>query len=138
MRRTPVLIPGLVGLLAIVSCSGEPTGPAPGESFTLAPGERVSLAPLDMEVRFLEVSGDSRCPLRAECVWAGDGAVLLELSPRDGDATLHTLHTTEGPDALTLGRYELTLLGLDPYPELPDVIPAEDYRVELVLDERLE
>ena len=137
MRHGKVCIVVLAGLLA-AGCSDEPVGPVPGETFTLAPGDQVTLSPLGTHVRFIEVSEDSRCPLRVQCVWAGDGAVVLEVAPRDGDATEHTVHTTEGPDAVIVGSYELTLLSLSPYPEEPGDIEPADYRAELVLYERLE
>lgn len=137
MRYAARVLLVLVSVL-LVGCSDEPVGPEPGETFTLSPGERATLAPLGTHVRFLRVSGDSRCPLQAECVWAGDGAVVLEVAPKDGDAMEYTVHTTEGPNAVVLGRYELTLLALNPYPEVPGDIAPEDYRVELVLYERLE
>ena len=137
MRHGTASVVLLAGIL-LAGCSDESTGPEPGDTFTLSPGERVTLQPNGTHVRFLRVSEDSRCPLRAQCVWAGDGAVVLEVAPRDGDATEHVVHTTEGPTSVVLGRYELTLLALTPYPEEPGDIRPDDYRVELVLYERLE
>ncbi len=125
-----------VGLL--LGCSSDPTGPEPGESFTLKPGERVTLPLVDTYVRFQQVAGDSRCPVRAQCVWAGDGAAVFEIAPMEGDAMEHTLHTNEGPKAVVLGRYELELVELSPYPEVPGSIAPDDYRATLVLLERLE
>lgn len=125
-----------LGLL--LGCSSDPTGPEPGDSFTLKPGERVTLPDAETRVRFQGVSEDSRCPLRAQCVWAGDGAAVFEIAPLDGDAMEHTLHTNEGPTGVVLGRYELELLELDPYPEVPGGIAPDDYRATLVLQERLE
>jgi hypothetical protein len=131
-----VAILGTVGLLA--ACANDPTGPEVDESFTLAPGECTTLEPTGTHVRFLRVAGDSRCPLQVQCVWAGDAAVVLEIAPRDGDAMEHTLHTNEEPKAVVLGRYELTLLELSPYPVVPGDIDPDDYRATLVLYERLE
>jgi hypothetical protein len=132
------ILVSLVSLGLIAACADEPTGPEAGEPFTLAPGKRVTLEPLGTHVRFLRVAEDSRCPLRAQCVWAGDGAVVFEIAPRDGDAMEHTLHTNEGPKAVVLDSHELTLLQLNPHPEVPGDIVPEDYRATLVLYERLE
>jgi hypothetical protein len=122
------------------ACDDQPTGPRPGESFVLAPGQRVTLDTVHTTVRFLTVAEDSRCPSRAQCVWAGDGAVVLEISPSAADAAEDTLHTNpeSGPRAVVLGSYELTLLGLNPYPETPGEIAPADYRATLALYERLE
>ncbi len=129
---------GIAG--ALVACDGEPAGPKPGESFTLAVGETATLEAVRTAVRFLVVSEDSRCPSQAQCVWAGDGAVVLEIAPAGGDAAEHTLHTNpeSGPGAMVLAGYELTLLGLDPYPETPGDIASDKYRATLALYERLE
>jgi hypothetical protein len=125
---------------ALAACDDDPAGPSPGESFTLAVGETATLEAVRTSVRFLVVSEDSRCPSRAQCVWAGDGAVVLEIAPLDGDAAEHMLHTNpeSGPSAMVLAGYELTLLGLDPYPETPGDIASDKYRATLALYERLE
>ena len=140
--RSRHFLPIVAGLALglVTACEEDPTGPAAGESFTLAPGERATLRPIGTRVRFLRVAEDFRCPLQAECVWAGDGAVLLEIAPPTGDTAEETLHTNEsaGPRSVVLDRYELMLLALDPYPQVPGGIDAEDYRVVLVLQERVE
>ena len=138
MRRGAILLAILVSLGLLFGCADDPTGPEAGEPFMLVPGERVTLEPMGTDVRFLRVAGDSRCPLRAQCVWAGDAAVVFEIAPRDGDAVEHTLHTNEGPKAVVLGSYELTLLKLNPYPDVPGDITPEDYRAMLVLYEQPE
>lgn len=119
-------------------CSGDPTGPEVGEVFALAPGEAVTLELDGIGVRFMRVSEDSRCPLRAQCVWAGDAAVVIELAPQAGDAAEHTLHTSMGQKSIVLGQHELSLLELSPYPDEPRSISPEDYRATLVVQERLE
>ncbi len=132
-------IPALyICLGLLLGCSSDPTGPEPGDSFILKPGERVTLPAIGTHVRFQRVSEDSRCPLQAECVWAGDGAAVFEIAPLVGDAIEHTLHTNEGPKGVVLGRYELELLELDPYPEVPGGIAPDAYRATLILLERLE
>ena len=133
-----VTLVSLVSLGLVAACDGDPTGPEAGEPFTLAAGERVTLEPLGTHVRFLRVAEDSRCPLGAQCVWAGDGVVVFEIAMREGDSVEHTLHTNEGPKAIVLDLFELTLLKLNPYPEETGDIAPEDYRATLVLYERLE
>lgn len=131
---------GIVFLFSPGGCDDQPAGPKAGESFVLAPGQRVTLDAVASSVRFLAVSDDSRCPSQVQCVWAGDGAIVLEIAPADGDAAEDTLHTNpeSGPRSAVLGRYELTLLELDPYPETPGEIAPADYRATLALYERLE
>jgi hypothetical protein len=130
-----------LGVVAtLVGCADEPAGPKPGESFTLSVGQRVTLDTVHASLRFLAVSEDSRCPSQVQCVWAGDGAVVLEIAPAAGDAAEDTLHTNpeSGPRGIDLSGYDLTLLQLDPYPEIPGEIPPGEYRATFALYERLE
>ena len=138
-RLAKVILVALVPPTIICGCDDEPTGPNPGESFTLAAGERVTLDAVHTTVRFLAVAEDSRCPSRAQCVWAGDGAVVLEIAPANSDAAEDTLHTNpeSGPGAVVLAGYELTLLRLDPYPDSPGEIGPDEYTATLALYERL-
>lgn len=139
-RLAKLILVAFVLPTIICGCDDGPTGPNPGESFTLAVGERVTLDAVHTTVRFLAVAEDSRCPSRAQCVWAGDGVVVLEIAPAAGDAAEDTLHTNpeSGAGAVELAGYELTLLRLDPYPEIPGEIAPDGYRVTLALYERLE
>ena len=82
-------------------------------------------------VAFVGVSEDSRCPLQAMCVWAGDAAVLVETAPfpdaLEADSKTDTLHTNLDPKLLPLGPVEPVLVRLDPYPETPSSIPVDAY-----------
>ena len=141
MARLAALGWGWVALGAaagLVACDGEPAAPKPGEAFTLELHERATLDAIHTSVRFLEVSEDSRCPSQVQCVWAGNGAVVLEVAPADADATEDTLHTNpeSGPSGVVLAGYELRLLQLNPYPDAPGDISPIDYRATLALYER--
>jgi hypothetical protein len=107
-----------------------------GEPFQLHVGERAVLEAIDLDVRFLEVASDSRCPSNALilCVWQGDAAVVVETSPIGADAQHHTLHTTLDPKAVRLGSVRLTLQSLDPYPKETTPLPSEAYVATLVVE----
>ncbi len=63
----------LVGCLFLMTGCDEvqtsPTSPLDAE-FTLAPGEGRRIEGESVSVTFVGVSGDSRCPVDAICVWA--------------------------------------------------------------------
>ena len=124
----------------LVACDEKPTGPEVGAEFTLEVGDRAILDAAHTIVHFVAVAEDSRCPSQAQCVWAGDGAVVLEIAPAAGDAAEDTLHTNpeSGPGAVSLAGYELTLLRLDPFPEIPGDIAPNDYLATLALYKRLQ
>ena len=92
----------------------------PGQTQTLAGGVRVS---------FVEVIGDSRCPINANCVWAGDATIRVVLtgSTSHGERELHT--TTTAP--VTFEDLELRLVDLHPYPFGGRTTDPNDYRATL-------
>jgi hypothetical protein len=140
LRASRVLGAAAVTVLLSAGCREDPTGPGPGEEFTLEPDERVLLPTAEAYVRFLRVPQDSRCPLQVVCVWLGDAEVVLELAPVHADAAEHALHTNgeSGPRSVVLGRHELALVRLDPWPEVPGGVSPANYRAVLLLQERLQ
>ena len=122
-------------VLSAATC-GSPTGPRevqPGQELDLAPGEsaRIEGGPL---VRFLEVTSESRCPMDAVCVWAGDAVVAVMLSRAGSAAATVELHSAPAlGDSASYGGFTVTLARLVPQPRSTGEIPAADYRATLVL-----
>lgn len=85
-----------------------------------------------LEVYFEDVVSDSRCPLYAICVWAGDGEVKLKLK-KDNDITHTYLHTYLEPKSAIVYNYFIKLNSLMPYPEIEKEIKKTDYKVELII-----
>jgi hypothetical protein len=100
---------------------------------TLAVGQEARFPEEGLTLRFTSVLEDSRCPSEVVCIWAGDGAVLIEIAPEGGDARVDTLHTTLEPKVIEVGTRELLLERLDPYPRRPEPISVEEYRATFVL-----
>lgn len=86
----------------------------------------------NLTLTFEDVAADSRCPLYAICVWAGDGEVILSFSNNE-EITQTILHTTLEPKSVLIYGYEVKLNSLMPYPEIDKVIKKEDYKIELVI-----
>jgi hypothetical protein len=93
-----------------------------------------------LRAKFIGVPADSRCPATVECVWAGDGAVALDVGalailgpPGLGPSCTDTLHTTLDPTVIVCGGYTISLVELTPYPQAPGPIPARDYAARLQL-----
>jgi len=126
MRVLAAIVLSVFGL----ACSTV-TEPSLGDEFQLRVGEHAALSDLGLWISFVGVVGDSRCPLKAMCVWAGDAAVLVETAPFPDflsvDSRTDTLHTHLEPKWLDFGSFELLLVRLDPYPETPSAIPPDDY-----------
>lgn len=107
-----------------------------GQQFTLKVGQRARIDAAGLAVRFVDVVADSRCPSNAliQCVWEGDGAILVEITPLGGgDARSETLHTTLDPKWVLMGTRLLEFLQLAPYPTDVTPIPVDDYRATFIV-----
>ena len=93
----------------------EETYAAVGDTVRLDVGASVTFQPMGVQVTFLRLVDDSRCPVGVTCVWEGDAEVEIRVSI-DGDTRLTRLHTTLEPRAVTLGANALQLVDVLPYP----------------------
>lgn len=102
--------------------------------FVLAPGQETRIAETGVNLRFEGVTADSRCPADAQCAWAGDAAVEIELRPAKGDNATIVLHTMPrlGNEAEFDG-FVIRLEALEPQPRSDRPIPAGDYRATLLV-----
>jgi len=104
-----------------------PTAPLDAE-FTLAPGEGRRIEGESVSVTFVGVSGDSRCPADAICVWGGSATVKI---------TVASGFSSQGYDLLTddmpvvHGRLTIALVQLSPYPFSARTIAPNEYRATL-------
>ena len=121
-------------MLALFGCGGGPTttdidfGALPAV-VELEPGDAAMVDGL--RIRFLVVTEDSRCAIDVVCVWAGNGAVALELS-RDGRLIERvTVNTTVEPLSIVRDGLEIRVVELRPYPVSTERIDPDDYRVSL-------
>jgi hypothetical protein len=122
----------MVPVAALVAGCTNAAAPRLGDEFTLRVGQSASITELNLWMRFIKTVDDSRCPADALCVWEGDGAVLLEVAPLNGDSKEDTVHTSLDPHTIPLGHAELRLVHLQPYPLTSKPIAPGDYVVTLV------
>lgn len=104
---------------------------------TLRPGQVQAIASTPLRVGFERVAADSRCPSTALCIQSGDALVVFRVTvdgSNGGELLLRTRGGASG-DRLTatVAGYELSIGGLQPYPETTTPIPPGDYRVTLVV-----
>ena len=60
--------------------TSEPPQPTRGSRFEVALGQAVTIGPDGLQIQFLEVTEDSRCPTDVVCVQAGQAAILVGIS----------------------------------------------------------
>lgn len=84
-----------------------------------------------LAVEFVRVVEDSRCPIDATCVWAGE--VKVQLSTRIDAAEAKQLETTAGTPA-AVGDFRVTVVRVQPEKSTTREIAPEEYRVTLKVE----
>ncbi len=131
----PTLFIAALGALACTAPE-EPVDVTLGVPFELHVGQTAIVQGTEIKVTFNEVLEDSRCPINALCVWAGNGRIALAVA-RNVDIQpgppvyLVELNTLEGPKEREVIGYRIELLGLSPEPLAGVPIPVGKYRAEL-------
>lgn len=105
------------------------------EVFTIGVGQSARIASEDMEVTFIEVIGDSRCPQNVNCVWEGVASSHVKITREgiDYSIVLNQPGLTEQASE-TFISYTLTY-SLNPYPREGEEIPPKDYLLTLNVTE---
>jgi uncharacterized Zn finger protein len=105
-----------------------------GEEFTLSTGESAAIKGEDLEITFLEVTEDSRCPRNVTCVWAGRAVSLVQVAIGNDSENIELTEPglTDTPNQYDYMGYRISFYLL-PYPEEPGVIQQSDYRLKLTI-----
>jgi len=120
----PILV---VLAAALVGCGG-PTEVELEEDFTLAIGKSAAIEGTGITVTFLDLLEDSRCPINAICVRAGNAKVQLGLrDPR----RVAEVNIPDQPRGEFVGQVEIRLMELTPEPEVGKQVDKGDYRATL-------
>lgn len=133
MRRRAGWMAGLM-VAALVACDpgGAPTGPEGARS--LVPGPVEVVLPLGREVEvgggplrlvFTRIVQDSRCPVDATCVWAGNAVVEVAATLGTGPAVPLRLNGTLEPRSVRWNGLRMTFLELLPLPVSEGPPPSE-------------
>lgn len=109
-----------------------------GVPFRLAAGQTGQLEGFGMEIAFMHVNADSRCPSDVQCIWAGQ--VVLAMEFKQGGELIDEFELVFG-DLREEGDspgwehdgFVIMLMDVSPYPESTEAIEQEDYRIELVV-----
>jgi hypothetical protein len=131
------VIIGFVAAMTAGGCFNSPTGPdaVAGRPFELKAGAASTL-PDGSRLTFERVHSDSRCPMDALCVWAGDAIVAVSLNPKRGATESRELHVQPTGSQISYGNYTIALTALSPYPRSSEKISPADYIATLVVSVR--
>jgi hypothetical protein len=112
-----------------VGCARNPNQPGDlplRQSVEMRAGSSVTLEG-GLTIAFDRVTSDSRCPMNAFCVWAGDAIVAVSLSQGPGGPAARELHTDARAPEVSYLAYSIKLLTLAPYPQTEREIRPQDY-----------
>jgi hypothetical protein len=102
------------------------------QPFTLFVRQKAQIG--DLQIRFISVPEDSRCPADVECVWAGNAKIVLGASLKDSpDETVLTLNSTVDPQEALYAGYRIRFVSLKPAPLSGRTINPAEYRVTLIV-----
>jgi hypothetical protein len=127
---------GCVGILDAKTLSdGKLTVVRLNHDFKLKVGQRANLKGTNLQIKFLAVESDSRCPSDVKCVWAGNAAVQFQLSSGRSNKTV-TLNTGRGGafvSEVEYRGYKVTLIDLSPYPRSDRQVAARNKTATLIV-----
>jgi hypothetical protein len=118
----------LLFAVALAGCGRDGSAATLDEPIQLAPGEAALFAAEKLEVTFVRVSSDSRCPTDVSCFWAGE--ILVRLAVRGNG--IQAERDLKEFQKIALDGYIVDLLEVLPArgPQ-SQRIAASDYRVTL-------
>jgi hypothetical protein len=132
MRLPIIIISAVIFLFSFLSgCSG--TSSELGEDVTLAVGQTAMIEGGKLNIKFIEVKEDSRCPRNVTCIWQGQAVYSLQIKTRDGaanDLEITEPGLIEGFIEVISGDYKI-YTHLTPYPEKAGEIAKDEYRLVL-------
>ena len=141
MPRPKTWCGGVLVLLALLPAGGcrKPAVRAGlDEAISLRKGEWVSFThKRPLEIAFLGVSEDSRCPRNVQCIQAGRAVVRFAAKSSEGGFEGFLAELPPGPvDSIpwtSWSSYRLRVLRLEPYPEGGVPVDTTAYRVTFVV-----
>ena len=112
-----------------------PTSVRLDAEFSLSHGRLAVVGGEPLTVKFASVASDSRCPMDAQCVWAGNAEVQIEADMNGTRSTLK-VNTHGGPQYPKHAQwqtYTVELVALLPVPRLNRQIQPSETSVRLVI-----
>lgn len=97
------------------------------QKFKIKYGQEVQIVREGFTVKLDSVM-DSRCPIDAECVWAGNARVVLSV-----DHTSISLNSALEPKEGSFRNYKFEMISLTPQPSLKNPVSLKDYVAELIV-----
>ena len=108
----------------------------PGKPVDVELGKVLAMESGDLDVSFLEVLQDSRCPADVVCIRAGDATILIGVVSGGVPFGLFELMIEEsqtGPDVHQVGGWAIALVALNPFPGTSEAKRGDPITATLVV-----
>jgi hypothetical protein len=113
--------------VALAACGRDGSAATLNAPIQLAPGQSAVFDAENLEVMFVGIESDSRCPSDVACVWAGE--VVVRLTVRKDRRTQEL--AVKGNENLPVAGFVVSVLEVLPPPKSSQRIAPADYRVTL-------
>ena len=104
----------------------------PGATFSLPVGRTATVSGNGARITFNRVTNDSRCPIDAVCIWAGDAPIELTVVS-EGSTQTRTLSTIAPNNEVVVGNLRIWFVGLTPAPKQSEPPATRAYVAQLVV-----
>ncbi|MDJ0599396.1 MAG: hypothetical protein QNJ37_11210 [Crocosphaera sp.] len=107
-----------------------------GEPFNLKINQEALIVSEDINIKFLTVKEDSRCPLNMQCVWPGQVKIVVKIIHKNQDLGDFNLISRVGENPVkTFKNYGVELMEVTPLPKNNETVEMSDYQAILVVNE---
>jgi len=101
-------------------------------AFILNTKESLYLSNVDLKIRFLGVTQDSRCPKDVQCVWPGNARIKLQVNEELFTLDTQDLKSNNYTKSKSVNGFTYTLLQL--YPEKTSDKEISEYAIRLKIE----
>ena len=131
MKKLLLLLSFVILISLLVGCNGQAKASL-NVPFTLAPGQTLTIDSEKMDIKFVGVTQDNRCPAGVECIVAGQVSCAVEIT-KNNILNQITLTDSAGSGASTGQDFQnyLIFFSVTPSPVVGKAIAAGDYRLTL-------
>jgi hypothetical protein len=104
-------------------------------SFSLKVNQVAFIESENLELKFLGVKKDSRCPTETQCIWTGLVEIIIKVKKNDQNIDLILIDRGDNNNSKTkvFDNYFVKLIEVIPYPPKNQTINTEDYSARLVV-----
>lgn len=120
MKKMLITLMMILGLVMIASAAGN-------ETVIVKRGQQKTAAKGEITIKFVSVTEDSRCPVDANCIWAGNAAVQVKVTTRGRGTKMMTMNTNSGPQGDQFNGWAINLTSLTPAPKSTKATNPKSY-----------